>query len=113
MSMRRRIPPEKVRTWLLAASASPNASSSSVARLRALAPRHAEQPADEHQVFVPGQILVDRGVLAREADLLAPAAASRATSSPRTVALPLLGLRSVVSTRMAVVFPAPFGPSRP
>ena len=40
-------------------------------------------------------------------------AASRTTSSPATRALPASGLSSVVSTRTAVVLPAPFGPSSP
>ena len=44
---------------------------------------------------------------------LRTAAASATTSWPSTTALPLVGLSSVVSTRIVVVFPAPFGPRRP
>src|SRR4051812_24923584 len=40
-------------------------------------------------------------------------AACSTTSRPATVALPESGLRRVVSTRTAVVLPAPFGPSSP
>src|SRR4051794_38393885 len=40
-------------------------------------------------------------------------AASLTTSSPATRALPESGFNSVVSTRTAVVLPAPFGPSSP
>ena len=36
-----------------------------------------------------------------------------ATSKPPTVAVPLVGGRSVVSMRISVDLPAPFGPSRP
>ncbi len=37
----------------------------------------------------------------------------RTTSIPATVAVPASGVARVVSTRTAVVLPAPFGPSRP
>ena len=40
-------------------------------------------------------------------------AGCRSTSMPATVADPESGRASVVSTRTAVVLPAPFGPSRP
>ena len=40
-------------------------------------------------------------------------AASRTTSRPATRAVPASGFSSVVSTRTAVVLPAPLGPSRP
>ena len=49
----------------------------------------------------------DTPILARSA------AASRTTSRPSTVAVPDVGSSSVVSTRTAVVLPAPLGPSRP
>src|SRR5579864_3168749 len=39
--------------------------------------------------------------------------ASRTTSKPATFAVPAVGSSVVVSTRCVVVFPAPFGPSRP
>ena len=35
------------------------------------------------------------------------------TSKPLTIAVPLVGGRSVTSMRISVDFPAPFGPSRP
>src|SRR5215472_14698033 len=35
------------------------------------------------------------------------------TSNPATLALPPVGGRKQVSTRMVVVFPAPFGPRKP
>src|SRR4051812_25485630 len=35
------------------------------------------------------------------------------TSNPATVALPAVGGRKQVSTRIVVVFPAPFGPRKP
>jgi len=41
------------------------------------------------------------------------APASLTTSSPATLALPSSGRSSVVSTRTAVVFPAPLGPRSP
>ena len=41
------------------------------------------------------------------------ASASWVTSSPSTVATPSVGAMSAVSIRTVVVFPAPFGPSRP
>ena len=40
-------------------------------------------------------------------------AGSASTSTPATVARPLSGFSSVVSTRTVVVLPAPLGPSSP
>jgi hypothetical protein len=39
--------------------------------------------------------------------------ASATTSWPSTRAVPEVGISSVISILMVVVFPAPFGPSRP
>ena len=62
-----------------------NHSSSSAARALASRVRQVEQLADQHQVLGAGQVLVDRGVLAGQADGLAHLrAASRATSKPPT-----------------------------
>jgi hypothetical protein len=57
-----------VRTRRSAASLSSKRSSSSAARAR-LALRQVVEPADHLQVLGPGQVLVDRRVLAGEADL--------------------------------------------
>ena len=66
------------------------------------------------EVLAAGEVLVDGGVLAGEADALAaPPAGAAATSMPSTVARPASGRRMVVRIRTAVVLPAPFGPSRP
>ena len=83
------------------------------AHLRRRAPL-AVQPPDHHQVLDAGQVLVDRRVLAREPD---PRAQLRRVARPRRARrrarCPASGSSSVVSTRTAVVFPAPFGPSTP
>jgi len=55
--------------------------------------------AGEIDVEVPIERLTRRGSLV--------------TSYPATDALPDVGFRSVVSMRIVVVLPAPFGPSRP
>ena len=69
MSSRRRIPPEKCLTSRPDASAIPNASSSSSARVRAPARARPEQPAEQDQVLPAGELLVDRRQLAGEAHL--------------------------------------------
>ena len=75
--------------------------------------RHAVEAADHLEVLAPGQQLVDRRVLAGEADPGAQRVASRTQSRPATSARPPSGSSSVVKIRTAVVLPAPFGPSRP
>src|ERR1700733_15002385 len=45
--------------------------------------------------------------------LLRTALGSRITSYPATVAVPLVGGTNVVSMRISVLLPAPFGPSKP
>ena len=61
-----------------------------------------------------GQVLVDGGVLPREADALAHGLADHASRRCRALRrAPASGARIVVSTRTAVVLPAPLGPSSP
>ena len=72
------------------------------------------EPPDHDQVLAAGQVLVDGGVLAGEADALADVVGlRRRRRCPSTVARPASGRRIVVKIRTAVVLPAPFGPSRP
>ena len=76
--------------------------------------RQVRELADQREVLAAGEVLVDRGVLAGEADAArAPAAGpcARRRRAPRAV--PPSGLSSVVRIRTAVVLPAPLGPSRP
>ena len=49
------------------------------------------QPADQAEVLAAGEVLVDRGVLAGEADARAHRCGSRATSMPSTRARPASG----------------------
>ena len=72
------------------------------------------EPADEPQVLRRGEVLVDRRVLTRRARSSARTRIGcSVTSYPSTRARPPSGCSSVVSTRTAVVLPAPFGPSSP
>ena len=102
MSMRRRIPPEKVRTCLFAASASPNALSSSEARLRASRQVMPSSRLTSTKFSCPVRSSSTEAYWPVRLIFRRTAAASRATSSPSTEARPLLGLSKVVSTRMAV-----------
>ena len=72
------------------------------------------EAADHLEVLVAGQVLVDRRVLAGQADAAhAARAASRDDVEPGDARRPGVGLSSVVRMRTAVVLPAPFGPSSP
>ena len=62
------MPPEYVFTTRSAASDRSNSSSSSFARSRGGAPAHVVEPPDHLEVLEAGHVLVDRGVLARNAD---------------------------------------------
>ena len=76
--------------------------------------RQVRELPDHAEVLVAGQVLVDGGVLPREADALAHrlrVARSRRCRAPRP--RPPSGCRIVVRMRTAVVLPAPLGPSRP
>ena len=72
-----------------------------------------EQPTDVLEVLVPGEALVDRGVLPGQPD--AGAGAARVLHDVDAVdeRRPASGLSSVVRIRTVVVLPAPFGPSTP
>ena len=65
------MPPEYVFTTRSPASARSNSSSSSFARSRAALPTHVVEPPDHLEVLEAGHVLVDGGVLARNADLSA------------------------------------------
>ena len=67
-SSRRFIPPEYVRAGRSAASVSSNRSSRSTARIRTSRDVHVVEPADQDEVLAPGQVAVDRGELAGQAD---------------------------------------------
>ena len=72
------------------------------------------EPADHLEVLAAGEVFVDGRELAREPDGARARPARRlSTSMPATSARPQSGCSRVVSTRTAVVLPAPFGPSRP
>ena len=107
------MPPEYVLTALAAASVRPKrASSSSARRLAARGVRRLSWPI---------MIRLDRPVRYSSSAAYWPVspmvrrtvAASACTSWPRTRAWPPSGRSRVASTRTAVVFPAPFGPSSP
>ena len=70
-SSRRRMPPENCEIGLSAASSRPNRPSRSSAVVRALLDASALQPAEQPEVLAGGEVLVDRGVLAGDADQLA------------------------------------------
>jgi hypothetical protein len=112
-SMRRRMPPEYVRTGRSASWARSKRSSSSAARGRtARRGRCASRPIRRRfslPVILPSTAAYwpARPMLARTT------AGSSTTSRPRTTARPESGSRIVASTRIVVVFPAPFGPSSP
>jgi hypothetical protein len=79
-----------------------------------VAGRHPVQLGEVAQVVPRADPLVEALVAAEDVpDVARTQAASVATSCPRTRAVPDVGMRSVVSILMVVVFPAPFGPSRP
>ena len=101
------MPPEYVRSARSAASASSNTLEQPRPRGRFAALRHAAEPADQHEVLPPGEIVVDRRVLTGEPDH-GPhelGLASRRRGRP-TVAGPPSGRSSVVRIRMVVVLPA-------
>ena len=109
------MPPEYVRDDAVGrVGRASNCSSSSSARAVDLAAGEVRELADQREVLAAGEVLVDRGVLAGEADAApAPAAGPSRTSTPSTRAVPPSGRSSVVSMRTTVVLPAPLGPSRP
>ena len=114
MSSRRRMPPEKALTWRCVASASPKAREQFVRSRLRLAAAIAEEPAEEDEVLVAGEVLVDRGELPGEADPPADRVGIGDDVEPEHARrLPPSGLSSVASTRTIVVLPAPFGPRRP
>ena len=76
-------------------------------------PAHVVEPPDHLEVLEAGHVLVDRGVLARNADLPSQQRGIREDVDAVHPCVPLSGLRRVVRIRSAVVLPAPFGPSRP
>ena len=69
------------------------------------------QAAHHAQVLLPGLQLVDRGVLAGEADRAADAAAVGDDVEPGDARRARIGRSSVHRSRTVVVLPAPFGPS--
>ena len=82
--------------------------------LRASLARQVVEPADHLEVLEAGQVLVDRRVLAGEADLARAARRRRARRRARRRGrCPRRAASSVVRMRTAVVLPAPLGPSRP
>ena len=80
----------------------------------ALAARHAVELGEDEQVLLDAQLEVAGQGLRDDADR-APhvVGAASLTSKPFTSAVPAVGGSSVVSMRMSVDLPAPFGPSRP
>ena len=95
-------------------ASSANCSSSSVGAGVDLAAVEVGELADQRQVLAAGEVLVDRGVLAGEADA-SPARVAGPLSRRRRArgAEPPSGRSSVVSIRTAVVLPAPLGPRSP
>ena len=112
-SRRRRMPPEYVLTRRPPASARANCSSSSSARARATArPRWWSWPIITRFSRPVSRASTVASWAARPSTWRA-AWGSASTSMPETRAEPASGTLSVVSTRTAVVLPAPLGPSRP
>ena len=74
----------------------------------------AEQPAEQDQVLAAGEVLVDGGELAGQADEPADGVGlGRRCRGRAPRALPASGRSSVASIRIVVVLPAPLGPSTP
>ncbi|HEX2709076.1 MAG TPA: hypothetical protein VHM66_13850 [Solirubrobacterales bacterium] len=71
------------------------------------------EAADHLQVLGPGQVLVDRRVLAGEADLGPQLRRFGGDVEPGDPGAAAVGGSSVVRMRTAVLLPAPLGPSRP
>ena len=78
-----------------------------------LATPEAEQPPDHDEVLLAREQLVDRRVLAGQADQAAHLGGRRRRRSRRPTRGRRRAWSSVESTRIAVVLPAPFGPSSP
>ena len=75
--------------------------------------RQVVQATDDLEVEPGTHQAVDRGLLRGDADSPAHGRGSETTSKPATVALPSVGVETVVRMRSAVVLPAPLWPSRP
>ena len=79
-------------------------------RLRPVEP---VEPAEHPQVLAAGEVLVDGGVLPREADDATHGLRVAQHVDAGDAAVPASGRSSVARMRTVVVLPAPFGPSRP
>jgi len=81
--------------------------------LRAPAPRHPVEGAEEVEVLLGGRPLVDVGRLGDQVDLPRTASSSRGISCPSTRALPPVGCARPVRILIIVDFPAPLCPRSP
>ena len=79
----------------------------------ALPAREPVEACAETQVFLRCEVAVERRLLEHDADLATNSTRVLEMSFPATSAEPRDGRRSVVSIRIVVVFPAPFGPRKP
>ena len=109
----RRMPPEYVLTTRSAASASSNCSSRSSARRRASALGNWYSRPKSQRFSLPVRFSSTAAYWPESPMRRRICCAWRTTSRPATVACPESGRRSVARIRTVVVFPAPFGPSKP
>ena len=111
-SSRRRCPPDRLDTLRSRSSVRSSASSSSPVRVRACRPVQAVDHALGAQLVARRAGCARRRCPGRRSRSAAgPAPARRPRRDPATVAVPEVGAISVVSMRIVVVLPAPFGPS--